>query len=182
MIDTTFVEEAEAVVLTMRTSRCFISAACAVLLTSEHLVQAFSSMKMSAETDSRRTFLSKVTAATIATAGLGTTSGVLVPPAASAVGGMTKVNAKLQAFGLPSVPKIDGLNPLLYLYGKGANRFPLLVTFSHPLDWVVTLPNNNVNGEDGTIQAGDYAKGDTATLFVYTDPGNVKVSNELCIW
>jgi hypothetical protein len=34
-------------------------------------------------------------------------------------------------------------------------------------------PNNDANGEDGTIQAGEYAKGDTATLFVYTDPGHV---------
>jgi hypothetical protein len=33
-----------------------------------------------------------------------------------------------------------------------------------------------VNGEDGTIQAGEYAKGDTATLFVYQDEGKVDVS------
>jgi hypothetical protein len=66
--------------------------------------------------------------------------------------------------------------PLLDIYGKGKNRFPLLVLFSHPFDWVVTLPSNNVNGEDGTIQAGEYAKGDTATFFVYSDPGHVDVS------
>lgn len=63
--------------------------------------------------------------------------------------------------------------PLLEVYGKGANRFPLLVLMNHPLTWVVTLPNNNVNGEDGTIQAGEYAKGDTATFFVYSDEGHV---------
>jgi hypothetical protein len=66
--------------------------------------------------------------------------------------------------------------PLLSIYGKGKNRFPLLVLFSHPLDWIVTLPSNDVNGEDGTIQAGEYAKGDTATLYVYTEPGHVSVS------
>lgn len=66
--------------------------------------------------------------------------------------------------------------PLLDIYGKGKNRFPLLVLFSHPFDWVVTLPSNDVNGEDGTIQAGEYAKGDTATFFVYSDAGHVDVS------
>ena len=62
------------------------------------------------------------------------------------------------------------------IYGKAKNRFPLLVSFAHPVDWVVTLPSIDVNGEDGTIQAGEYAKGDTATLFVYADKGNVQVS------
>ena len=37
----------------------------------------------------------------------------------------------------------------------------------------MVTPNNDANGEDGTIQAGEYAKGDTATLFVYTDAGHV---------
>lgn len=91
-----------------------------------------------------------------------------------AVSGAGKVNAKLKGFGLPAVASIpDGFSPLLEVYGKGKNRSPLLVTFCHPLSWVVTLPSNTVNGEDGTIQAGDYGKGDTATLFVYTDQGNV---------
>ena len=67
----------------------------------------------------------------------------------------------------------DGFSPLLEIWGKGANRSPLLVNFAHPLDWVVTLPSQDVNGEDGTIQAGEYAKGDTATLFVYQDAGRV---------
>jgi len=31
------------------------------------------------------------------------------------------------------------------------------------------LPSQDVNGEDGTIQAGEYAKGDTATFFVVPD-------------
>lgn len=69
-----------------------------------------------------------------------------------------------------------GFTPLLEVYGKGKNRFPILVLFQYPLSWVVTLPSNDVNGEDGTVQAGDYAKGDTATFFVYEEPGNIKVS------
>lgn len=48
--------------------------------------------------------------------------------------------------------------------------------FVYYLIRVVTLPSQDVNGEDGTIQAGEYAKGDTATLFVYQDEGKVDVS------
>ena len=78
--------------------------------------------------------------------------------------------------GLPPIANVKGgFSPLLEVWGKGANRIPILVQFQYPLSWVVTLPSNDVNGEDGTVQAGDYAKGDTATFFVYDDPGNVKV-------
>lgn len=84
---------------------------------------------------------------------------------ANAVSGVNKVNSKLTGFGLPPVTTVpDGFQPLLEIYGKGKNRTPLLVTFSYPITWVVTLPSNDVNGEDGTIQAGDYGKGDTATV------------------
>jgi hypothetical protein len=83
------------------------------------------------------------------------------------------------SFGLPTVPKLDGLTPLVEIYGKGANRFPLLVTFQYPFDWVVVTPNNNVNGEGGTISAGEYAKGDSATLFVNPSAGNVKVRHNV---
>jgi hypothetical protein len=76
--------------------------------------------------------------------------------------------------GLPVLSKVpDGFSPLLYLYGQGINRFPLLVQFVHPFDWVVTTPSNDKNSEEGTVQAGEYARGDTATLFVYTDRGHV---------
>ena len=78
--------------------------------------------------------------------------------------------------GLSPIANVKGgYSPLLEVYGKGINRFPILVQFQYPLSWVVTLPSNDVNGEDGTVQAGDYAKGDTATFFVYEDPGSVKV-------
>lgn len=81
------------------------------------------------------------------------------------------------SYGLPLTAKPpSGLNPLLEIWGKGKNRFPLLVLMNHPITWVVTLPSNDVNGEDGTIQAGEYAKGDTATFFVYSEPGHVDVS------
>jgi hypothetical protein len=84
---------------------------------------------------------------------------------ANAVSGLTKVNAKLRGYGLPIVDMVpDGFQPLLEIYGKGKNRSPLLVTFSYPITWVVTTPSNDVNGEDGTVQAGDYGKGDTATV------------------
>ena len=40
---------------------------------------------------------------------------------------------------------------------------------------MVTKPSQDVNGEDGTIQTGEYAKGDTATLYVVPDMGKVEV-------
>lgn len=49
------------------------------------------------------------------------------------------------------------------------------MAFGFPIDWVVTLPSQDVNGEDGTIQAGEYAKGDTATFFVLPNSGKVEV-------
>lgn len=69
----------------------------------------------------------------------------------------------------------NGYSALAEIYGRGANRTPLLVAFGFPLDWVVTLPSQDVNGEDGTIQAGEYAKGDTATFFVVPNESKVEV-------
>jgi len=121
--------------------------------------------------ESRRTFFSQVFAAGATFLG----SGLSFPsPANAQLSGLNKVNTKLKAFGLPSVSYVaDGMTPLLEIYGKSFNRFPLLVTFNHPITWVVTIPSIDSNGEDGTIQAGEYAKGDTATLFVYEAPGHV---------
>lgn len=126
---------------------------------------------------SRRSFLSQ-TAATIAFVGAGglTGNGLMIPidVANAATTGAKKVNAALKAYGLPQVAGVpDGLTPLLEIYGKGKNRFPILVGFNYPLTWIVTTPSNDVNGEDGTIQAGEYAKGDTATFYVYEEPGHV---------
>lgn len=128
------------------------------------------------EGDSRRKFLSQALATgfTYSAAALATT-GVLAPPQpANAASAEAKVNAKLKAYGLPPITNVPkGMKPLLEVYGKGKNRFPLLVQMVHPLTWIVQLPSNDANGEDGTIQAGEYAKGDTATFFLYTDKGHV---------
>jgi hypothetical protein len=125
------------------------------------------------EGDSRRGFFTKAGAAAISvSSGLGLD--LLGPLPANAVTGMDKVNARLKSYGLPLTAKPpSGLSPLLEIYGKGKNRSPYLVQFNYPITWVVTLPSNDVNGEDGTVQAGEYAKGDTATFFVYTEPGHV---------
>eukprot|EP00536_Pseudo-nitzschia_multiseries_P010975 jgi/Psemu1/204681/e_gw1.354.64.1 len=121
--------------------------------------------------DSRRDFLSK-SLATYTAAALAST-GVLAPLPANAAAA-DKVNAKLKAYGLPPLSRVpSGMKPLLEVYGKGKNRFPLLIQMCHPLTWVVQLPSNDVNGEDGTVQAGEYAKGDTATFFLYEDEGHV---------
>ena len=125
--------------------------------------------------ESRRGFLNNI-ASTTAAISLGSAStGVLLPTApAHAVRGAAKVDDKLRSYGLPPLGKVpNGFAPLLEIYGKGKNRFPILVSFSHPITWVVTTPSNDVNGEDGTVQAGEYAKGDTATFYVYSDPGHV---------
>jgi hypothetical protein len=90
------------------------------------------------------------------------------------------LNLFISSYGLPLTGKPpNGLNPLLEIWGKGKNRFPLLVLMNHPFTWVVTLPSNDVNGEDGTIQAGEYSKGDTATFFVYQEVGHVDVSTSI---
>mmetsp|Transcript_9440 Transcript_9440/g.17168 ORF Transcript_9440/g.17168 Transcript_9440/m.17168 type:complete len:283 (+) Transcript_9440:27-875(+) len=98
---------------------------------------------------------------------------------ALAFGGKLKsVNSQLAAYGLPQISSVpDGFSPLLELYGTGQNRDTLLVEFLHPSDWIVVKPNNDVNGEDGTIQAGEYAKGDTATFFVW-DTGKKKIEDQ----
>lgn len=126
--------------------------------------------------DSRRQFMSKsfATASTAAAASFGAGSGVLAPLPANAASAESKANARLKSYGLPSIVNIpSGMKPLLEVYGKGKNRFPLLVLMNHPVTWVVQLPSNDVNGEDGTVQAGEYAKGDTATFFLYEEEGHV---------
>jgi len=123
---------------------------------------------------SRRTFFHQVIQASTTTALV--VGGLNTQPVHALGGGLSKVNAKLTSYGLPTIPSVpDGFVPLLEVYGKGKNRDAILVQFTHPIDWVVTLPSQDVNGEDGTIQAGEYAKGDTATFFVYSTLGKVEV-------
>jgi hypothetical protein len=126
--------------------------------------------------DSRRSFFSKVVGSA-AIAGLSLLEGP--GPANALGGGLKKVNAKLASYGLPTMDGVpDGFSPLAEIWGRGKNRDPLMVSFSHPSDWVVTVPSQDVNGEDGTVQAGEYAKGDTATFFVYNEDGKVQNINE----
>lgn len=135
--------------------------------------QKISSSQLSmVNADDRRSFLSKAVGATAAAAfGIVQAPG---PAQALGGGGLKKVNAKLAQYGVKTIDKVpDGFSPLAEVWGKGKNRDPLLVSFVHPVDWVVTLPSQDVNGEDGTIQAGEYAKGDTATFYVYSEPGKV---------
>mmetsp|Transcript_24543 Transcript_24543/g.30183 ORF Transcript_24543/g.30183 Transcript_24543/m.30183 type:complete len:289 (+) Transcript_24543:146-1012(+) len=128
------------------------------------------------EEKSRRSFLNKVVGST-AIAAFSLLQNVT--PANAIGGGIKKVNTKLASYGLPTMEKVaDGFTPLAEVWGRGKNRDPLMISFAHPSDWVVTLPSQDVNGEDGTIQAGEYAKGDTATLFIYEDEGKVENINE----
>jgi len=136
-------------------------------------LSASSTQLSMANEDDRRSFISK-TAGSAAALAFGL---VQTPGSAQAFGGggLKKVNAKLVQYGVPTIDKVpDGFSPLAEVWGKGKNRDPLLVSFLFPVDWVVTLPSQDVNGEDGTIQAGEYARGDTATFYVYTEPGKVE--------
>lgn len=132
------------------------------------------SLLMKTDRDDRRAFLSKI-ASVSAAATAATFLPTITPPALAFGNGLSKINAKLGAYGLPLLKEIPGgFSPLLELYGKAKNRQPLLVEFLFPSDWVVTLPNIDVNGEEGTIQVGQYSAGDTATLYVWKEAGDVE--------
>ena len=126
---------------------------------------------------SRRGFMENLATASAVIAGA---SSAVVAPTPAMAYGLNKANDKLAAYGLPPLSKSlpNGFSALAEIYGKGANRTPLLVAFGFPLDWVVTLPSQDVNGEDGTIQAGEYAKGDTATFFVVPDVAKTDVHSQ----
>jgi hypothetical protein len=149
-------------------------AGCSAFTVQEQASRRVTSLNLSEDNliteGSRRSFLSQAAITT----GMACFGETLSLQPANAVSGVSKVDAKLRGYGLPPLgPVPDGFAPLLEIYGKGKNRFPILVSFSHPITWVVQTPSNDVNGEDGTVQAGDYGKGDTATFFVYSDPGHV---------
>lgn len=133
-------------------------------------------LKMSEPTNDgeRRAFLSKIVGATAAFTA-STFAPALSQPAMAFGGALKKVNSQLSGFGLPTLSKLpDGFSPLLEIYGKGKNRVPLLVEFLYPSEWIVVLPNLDLNSEDGTIQAGQFSAGDTATFFVLDD-GDQKI-------
>lgn len=162
-----------------------------IIFTTQSTKTRLASMNLSTTTEStpdneesssstRRSFFGKLassSAALVVSSGAAMSS--FSSPANAIGGGLKKVNAKLQSYGLPQIQSIpDNFSPLVEIWGKGSNRDPLLVQFSHPIDWVVTLPSQDVNGEDGTIQAGEYAKGDTATFYVLENSGKVENINE----
>ena len=89
-----------------------------------------------------------------------------------------KINDRLAKFGLPPAAKApDGFTATLELYGRGStnDRQKLLVLFNRPSLWVLVKPSVDVNGEDGTLSAGDYQKGDNAALFVTGPPPKSKI-------
>lgn len=118
---------------------------------------------------SRKDFMTKITAISATSVILGPRK----PAFAIFRSGLEKANTLLDSYGLPKLSSLpDGFSPLVEIYGKGKNREPLLVEFLYPTDWVSVLPSNDMNSEEGTIQVGQYAAGDTATLFV--TPGKVE--------
>lgn len=76
----------------------------------------------------------------------------------------------------PNAPA-KGFNRLTEVYGRSntmkETRDPLLVIFDYPSLWLSRKPLEDTNGEAGTISAGDYMKGDSATFFVGKDSGGI---------
>eukprot|EP00560_Eucampia_antarctica_P004940 CAMPEP_0197836560 /NCGR_PEP_ID=MMETSP1437-20131217/29357_1 /TAXON_ID=49252 ORGANISM="Eucampia antarctica, Strain CCMP1452" /NCGR_SAMPLE_ID=MMETSP1437 /ASSEMBLY_ACC=CAM_ASM_001096 /LENGTH=287 /DNA_ID=CAMNT_0043442833 /DNA_START=11 /DNA_END=874 /DNA_ORIENTATION=- len=133
--------------------------------------------KLNAE-DTRRSFFGQI-AGSAAAISAASTFAFPIEPALAFGGKVNKINARLASYGLPQMGEIaSGYTALLEVWGKGKNRNPLLVNFAYPIDWVVTLPSQDINGEDGTIQAGEYARGDTATFYVSDEAGKVENINE----
>jgi len=162
----------------MKYSLIAIGALCISTASAFEVAQQVPSVSSTAlDASSRRSFLASQAAASFGVA-TALVNGVNIEPAAAFGGGLSKVNNQLKGYGLPTISVPDGFSPLLELYGKGNNRTPLLIQFAHPSDWVVTLPSQDVNGEDGTIQAGQYAAGDTATLYVMSDTKVENVAEE----
>ncbi|KAL3822083.1 hypothetical protein ACHAXA_000151 [Cyclostephanos tholiformis] len=158
------------------TALVIVSQSSAFVPSPSNYVTIKSSLSLSKDVESttttRRGFMDNAASATAVVAGA---SSVWMEPSPAMAYGLNKANDKLASYGLPPLANVpNGYSALAEIYGKGANRSPLLVAFGFPLDWVVTLPSQDVNGEDGTIQVGEYAKGDTATFFVVPNAGKVE--------
>jgi len=98
------------------------------------------------------------------------------------------IDAQLSAFGLKSMGQVpNGFKPLIQAVGGsvGANvdgskiidsigsivtdgglktGERLLLLFSYPSAWIVSLPTLTANGESGTVSANNYVKGDSAVV------------------
>jgi len=96
---------------------------------------------------------------------------VAAPLAGANAADVNKLNRKLDKLGLPPVDKLpDGFSPVLSSVNQEQSLF---VQFVRPNDWLVVQPSVNTNGEDGTVSAGNYGKGDSSSLFVSgLKPGN----------
>lgn len=140
------------------------------------------------DSSSRQGFLQTL-AGQAALVGFGMTAGPLlvggkagvVQPAQAA--GLSKVNGELASYGLPPILDVPGgFSPLVEVYGKAAGakkeRETLLVQFLYPSLWVVSKPSIDKNGEEGTISAGDYQKGDSAAFYVEEGPASGKLEQE----
>lgn len=117
--------------------------------------------------------------------GLGLGAGSLVLPLApppAAAKSLQEAQEALTTYGLPDLAPTEqlpagwsyvvepiGLTQDAY-YGKfKLGSEPLIITFVIPPLWVISRPNIDYNGSAGTVQANDYGKGDSATLFVDTN-------------
>jgi len=89
----------------------------------------------------------------------------------------SKANRLLVSLGFAPLPNTKGYTQLAEFVGKaGAANIdgqktrgfkldsPLLVAFNYPGTWVTALPTVSTNGESGTVSAGNYIKGDSATF------------------
>ena len=106
------------------------------------------------------------------TAAAGREGAVVPRGAAAAASGLSPAaaadlnswNKKLDKLGLPPLDKIPGgFAPVLSSVNQEQSLF---VEFLRPDGWLVVKPSVNTNGEDGTVSAGDYGKGDSAALYV----------------
>ena len=94
----------------------------------------------------------------------GAAAGVALPRPAAAADLNTRKQSKLDKLGLPPLDKIPGgFAPVLSSVNQDQSLF---VEFLRPDGWLVVKPSVNTNGEDGTVSAGDYGKGDSAALYV----------------
>jgi len=114
----------------------------------------------------------------LAGSGLAGLSG-LAAPAPVLAKGKAEAGQELSSYGLAELSPTEeppfgwnwniepiGLTTQAY-YGKfRLGSEPRILRFLCPASWVVSRPNIDFNGAAGTVQVNDYARGDSATLFV----------------
>lgn len=134
--------------------------------------------------------------------GLGLGAGSLALPVApppAVAKSLEEAQQELTTYGLPDLAPTQqppfgwsyavepvGLTQDAY-YGKfKIGSEPMVLTFLVPPLWIVSRPTIDYNGAAGTVQANDYPKGDSATLFVDTafkgklaDMNNTDYYNEI---